>query len=123
MTNDYFGKWVAFQRQGKIAVIHILEKNKPTGFKVFDNNNTTNEKNIIDKFEKLFKLHEGKEIKVIASDSKADEYQGKLKASELICFNLVIDESAHDIPEPEQPDIQVENHHTTVDDELDILPF
>ena len=117
---DYFGKWTAFQIQGKIAVMQIIsEKGKTTGFKIFDSNSITKATGVIAKVESLFKKHEGKEVKVIAIESYADEYNGKLKASELVFINLVVDEVADPEPVKEEPAIERESYDSDSSD----VPF
>jgi hypothetical protein len=119
---DYFGKWTKFQIQGKKAVMHIeSEKKKPTGFNIFDKNNVTKESGIIAKVEKLFALHQNKQVKVIAFEGWANEYEGKIKASELSFINLVVDEVADPEPVKEEPVIQRETAEPI--NEEDDLPF
>ena len=112
---DYFGKWTKFQIQGKKAVMQIQDDNgKVIGFNVFDQN-----KGVIGKVEKLFALHLNKDVKVIAFESKAGEYQGKIKASELTFINLVVDEVADPEPVKEEPAIERESYDSNSSD----VPF
>ena len=113
MSNDYFGKWTDFQNIGNIAVMHIEnDRGYLIGLKIFDNNKRTKESGIINKMEELFEKNKGKQVKVIGYEGSAGEYNGKLKPSELVFVNLVVDES-----EPEK----VINRDIEEDDSGDLL--
>jgi hypothetical protein len=117
------GRLREFRKETKKAFVTIeTEYNgstKPYTFEIFENKNGSTQR--IKQAEQIFSLHKGQEVKINFGISTSSIFEGQKFASKVICWNIE-PAGADPQPEPEQPDIQVENHHTTVD-ESDDLPF
>lgn len=118
MSNNVVGKWIAFGRQGEKVGVITLEsefkgKKKKYALKVLGADR-------VDEMEHAFKEHEGHETKATFGLSECREWNGRLFASEPICWNL---ESAGAEPEQaeQKEDKQAEPHQ--MEEELDDLPF
>ena len=118
MSNNVVGKWIAFGRQGEKVGVITLEsefkgKKKKYALKVLGADR-------VDEMEHAFKEHEGHETKATFGLSECREWNGRLFASEPICWNL---ESAGAEPEPVKEEPTIEREASEPTDEEDSLPF